>query len=83
MQIRNQKIEIQIKKLKIGDKFEAINSNQKFELERIIERQAGKKLPEPLYVWKYINSDKASFTNRVEDIRRALLYKNWIKHENK
>jgi len=78
MQIRNKEIEIQIKKLKIGDKFEAINSNQKFELERIIDRQGGKKLPEPLFVWKYINNEKDSFTNRVEDIRRALLYKNWI-----
>lgn len=78
MQIRNEKIESQIKNLKIGDAFEAINSNQKFLLERKIEKQAGKKLPEPLFVWKYLDSEK-TFTNRVEDVRRALLYKNWIK----
>lgn len=77
MKLRNQEIENRIAKLKVGDAFEAINSNQKFLLERKIEKQAGKKLPEPLFVWKYLDSEK-TFTNRVEDVRRALLYKNWI-----
>lgn len=81
MKLRNQEIENRIAKLKAGDAFEAIHSNQKFLLERKIEKQAGKKLPEPLFVWKYLDSEK-TFTNRVEDVRRALLYKNWIKYEN-
>lgn len=77
MRLRNQEIENRIAKLKVGDAFETIHSNQKFLLERKIEKQAGKKLPEPLFVWKYLDSEK-TFTNRVEDVRRALLYKNWI-----
>lgn len=78
MRLRNQEIENRIAKLKAGDTFEAIHSNQKFLLERKIEKQAGKKLPEPLFVWKYLDSEK-TFTNRVEDVRRAFLYKNWVK----
>lgn len=78
MQIRNEKIESQIKKLKIGDGFKAIHSKEVFSLQIIITKQMGKKLPEPLFQWKYENQDK-TFTNRVEDIRRAFLYKNWVK----
>lgn len=78
MNLRNKEIESRIQKLKIGDTFEAIHSKEVFSLQMIINKQMGKKLPEPLFQWKYENQDK-TFTNRVEDIRRAFLYKNWVK----
>lgn len=78
MKIRNKHIENRIKALKIGVKFKAVNCGRSFKLRTIIDRQGGKKLSDPLYVWEYIEDPEKTFTNKTEDIRRALLYKSWI-----
>lgn len=64
--------------LKLGDTFTSISCKATFSLARILDKEGGKKVSNPYYEWKYSDSEKV-FHNRIEDIEKALKFKNWIK----
>lgn len=68
--------------IKPGDQFKFILDGEIYELERIIEydltNKTKKKLSEPLFSFKGINTSK-SFINRLQDVKRAFMFKQWKK----
>lgn len=68
--------------LKPGDQFKFLIDGEIYELERIIEydltNKAKKKLSEPLFSFKGINTPK-NFINRLQDVKRAFMFKQWKK----
>lgn len=61
-----------------GDVFKSNSCNSTFKLIRIIEKENGKKVKNPYYEWQYLDTNKL-FHNRIEDIEKAIKFKNWIK----
>lgn len=68
--------------IKPGDQFQFITDGTIYELVSITEyeiiNKRKKKLSEPLYIFKGINTSKG-FTNRLQDVKRAFTFKQWIK----
>lgn len=48
-------------------------------LVRIIEKENGKKLPEPFFEWAYVYNQNKKFKNKLEDINQGIRFKNWVK----
>lgn len=69
--------------LNIGVKFKSVIDGTIFELIEVIEYEVinGKrrKLQQPIYKFKFLNDNRPPFTTRHEDIRRAHIFKSWIK----
>lgn len=70
--------EASLNDVKEGLKLFCNTTKQSFELVEIVLKANGKKLTNPEYVWKYVDSDK-TFTNKLEDIKRAFLFETWVK----
>jgi hypothetical protein len=68
-------------------KFLIVSTGCLIELERIIEREANKRLANPIYEFKYLNrhnnlanndQDKPNFTTYLSEIDRAIAFQIWI-----
>lgn len=64
--------------IKLGDTFTSTSCKATFELVRIMDKENGKKVINPYYEWQYLDTKKF-FYNRIEDIEKAIKFKNWIK----
>lgn len=71
-----------IPNIKTGDQFKFLTDGTIYELELIITHEIvnnrKKALPEPLFKFKGVNTPE-DFTNRLQDIKRAFMFKQWIK----
>jgi len=62
----------------IGTKYRAITTDQEFILERIVDRQGGKKLKDPIYHFRYTNRNNEEFTCYLKDVLRSLDFGSWV-----
>jgi hypothetical protein len=51
------------------------------ELVNIKTKEGTTKLKEPLYLWREVGTLK-TFTNKADDIKKGIVFKNWIKNED-
>lgn len=76
-----EELSTKVSNLKLNTRFTALNGKEDFYLIQKIEKDGKTKLKEPLFVWQYTN-DNRTFTNRFDDVKRALLFKDWIEVKN-
>lgn len=69
-------------KIKVGDAFRCVSDLTTFKLISIQTHEVSNgrkiKLSDELFTFQYTNSTK-TFTNRTQDIKRAFMFKFWVK----